>query len=244
MKNALSRLVTVGAAWLVTACALQAQLPGAGAPSSGMNAAMTKLFGDVKGFTATAEMNNTGKTPMSMTMGMSYADKKVRMDIDLTQIKSAMMTADMSAMFKQMGMDKVSNLVLPDKKVMTTIYTGLQAYMDTPMGAEESAPDIKIESKEIGKETIDGHPCIKNLVTITDKKGEKTEATTWNAEDMQKFPIQIKTEGQGNTTIMKYKNVKMTVPDAKLFEAPAGFKKVASQQELMMIAQQKMMGGK
>src|SRR6185436_1129905 len=120
----------------------------------------------------------------------------------------------------------------------------LQSYVEMPLPAEEAkAADAKwkIDTKELGKETVDGHPCIKNKVTMTEDGGQKYEMTTWNAEDLKKFPIKSEMQQNGMNIVTTYKNIKIGAPDAKLFEAPAGFKKYATQQELMMAAQQKMM---
>ena len=36
---------------------------------------------------------------------------------------------------------------------------------------------FKLEATELGKETVAGHPCVKNKVIVTDDKGDKHEST-------------------------------------------------------------------
>ena len=53
--------------------------------------------------------------------------------------------------------------LLPEKHTGYMVYPGLKAYCELPMRAGSSATETnkppKVERTEIGKETIDGHPC-------------------------------------------------------------------------------------
>ena len=63
----------------------------------------------------------------------------------------------------------------------------------------------KLEKKPLGKETIDGHPCVKNQSTVKSPKGVVLlQATTWNATDLKDFPVQIEINENGNSTIMHF----------------------------------------
>ena len=212
-----------------------------------MNPAMLKIFGDVKGFSAIAEMRvlQTGqKEMMSGTINFAMLDGKTRMEMDLTQMKSAQMPPEVTAQLKQMGIDINIILNLPDKNVTRLIYPNLKAYLELPQPPVIEAK-LKLEQKELGKETIDGHTCVKNKITVTDDSGKKSEAVTWNATDLKGFPIQVELqEQQGTTFVMRYKDIKLSKPDAKLFEPPVGFKKYTSQQEMMQAEVLKRLGGK
>jgi len=91
----------------------------------------------------------------------------------------------------------------------------------------------------LGKETIDGHPCVKNRVVMTDAKGQKAEAVVWNATDLKEFPVQMQMNDKQTTVVMRYKEVHLSKPDAKQFDAPAGFTKHSDMQQLMMAIAQK-----
>src|SRR5687767_5084750 len=178
-----------------------AQLPQAQVP--GLDAAMAKLFGDNNAFSATATARLVDEKQIEMmSMPMSYAllDGKVRSEVDMAQVKSKDMPAEASATFKEMGMDKVVSIVRPDKQIVFVIYPGLRAYAEQPLNKVEAtaatARDFKVESTKLGTETIDGHPCVKNKVTISAKETPTQEAIVWNATDLKDFPVRIETQQQ------------------------------------------------
>ena len=79
---ALAAILASGAAGIANA-----QMPAGGPP--GWNAAMTKLFGDIKAFSAKAEMralDKAGQPAIQVPMNFALLDNKVRMDIDMTQV--------------------------------------------------------------------------------------------------------------------------------------------------------------
>jgi hypothetical protein len=101
----------------------------------------------------------------------------------------------------------------------------------------------KLEKTLLGKETLDGHPCEKSKVIMTDANGKRSEALVWAATDLKDFPIQIQTTEKGETVILRYAKIQTTKPDAKLFEVPAGYTTYDSMQAFGMGVMQKMMGG-
>ncbi|MDB6111496.1 MAG: hypothetical protein JWR69_3246 [Pedosphaera sp.] len=221
---------------------------GSGA-TPGMDAAMTKLFGKNNAFTAKAELNlrmSEQKEPMTMEMNISMLEGKTRSEMDMTTAKGGPMPPNAAAMMKQMGMDKIVAISRPDKKMTLVIYPGLQSYAEIAMSEKEAASankDYKLETASLGKETIDGHPCEKNKVTMTDDKGEKQDALVWNASDLKDFPVQLQMTTEGNTILMKFKEVKLDKPAAKLFDAPTDLTKYTSLQTMMQEAMMKKMGG-
>ena len=77
---------------------------------------------------------------------------------------------------------------------------------------------------DIGKETINGHPSIKCKVIIQEGGGT-TEWTTWEATDLNRFPIRVEYPAGGKIRKFEYTNVKLEKPDPSLFEVPKGCKK-------------------
>jgi hypothetical protein len=221
-----------------------AQPFGGGGPPPGSDPFLVKLFGKVTAFSATAEMSTEGMGAPAMEMTMSMLDGKTRNEVDMTRSR---MPAQAVAQMKQMGMDKVVMLGLPAKQEMLVIYPGLQAYAEQAYnGAQAStaSSDAKIETTSLGSDTIDNHACDKSKVVVTDKDGNKHEATVWYATDLKRFPIQIQmAEPTGGTATMKFKDVKFDKPDASLFDAPAGYTKYSSVQELMQTEVMKRLGG-
>lgn len=220
--------------------------PGGGGPQLG--GPISKLFGDNQNFSAAMEMNVTDKDGkhISMPGKISYATGKSRFELNLTDIKGGNMPPNAAAQMKSMGLDEMVTIALPDTKTVYLIYPGLQSYVEMPMPKADGAPtnsEYKMEASEIGKETIEGHPCVKNKVIVTGKDGVKHESTVWNATDLKQFPVKIQTADNGDDVIMLFKNVSLTKPAAATFEAPSGYTKYDNVQTLMQQQIMKRMGG-
>lgn len=213
-----------------------------------MNAVLTKFFGSNTAFTARSEvriLDKDRKESMSLSMKVAMLDGKMRSEVDMTQLKSAELPPDAISNLKQIGMDRVVSILRPDKKAMFLIYPGLQACVNVPLPREEAEAldkEPKMEKTELGRETIDGHPCIKNKVIVTNDKGEKHEATIWNATDLKDFPVQIQIQEKDTTIALSYKQVQFVKPDAKQFELPADYKQYADNLQLMQKAMEKLQG--
>lgn len=213
-----------------------AQMPGGG--PAGVDATLVKLMGKVAAFSAKAEARVLDKDQNELiTTPMTFAklDDKVRVEVDLAQVRGKSVIAADAARMKELGMDRVVSITRPDKKEMYLIYPGLQSYVSVPLSKEEAEAAAKpqFEATVLGKETIDGHPCVRNKVVVPDQGGQKREVLVWNATDLKEFPIQIQTTENGATVVMRYSDVKLAKPDAKQFDPPAGFKKFDDLQQMM-----------
>lgn len=218
-----------------------------GPPAPQIDKAMAKLFGDNTAFSADMEtqFQNKGES-MNIPVKMAYDSGKSRSDIDMSDFKGGQFSPDMAARMKQMGMDKVCTISLPDQKIIYLVYPGLQAYTQMPIPNQDgtkNVSDFKVETTELGKETINDHPCVKNKVVVTDDKGVNHEFLVWNATDMNKFPVKFEMNERGQALTMYFKNVKLTKPDASQFEPPSDYKKYDSQAALMQQEMMKRMGG-
>ena len=91
----------------------------------------------------------------------------------------------------------------------------------------------KIERKAIGKEKMDGHPCVKQQVVITDDAGHKSEATVWTATDLRDFPVCVATKESEGTVVMRFRQIQFTRAETNRFEPPAGYIECADMQVLM-----------
>jgi hypothetical protein len=227
------------------ACFTASALAQGGSPSSGINATMLKMFGGIKAFTARAEarlLDGSQKEISAMPMNMAMRDNMLRAEMDLSQVKGGSIPPEAAGMLKQAGMDRMVTVVRPEKKATVIMYPGLQSYAEVPLSEDETA-EAKVESTELGKETIDGHPCTKTKLVSTDAKGNKQEAFVWQATDLKNFPVQMQMAQKGNTLIVKYQAPKLETPEASLFDIPAGYTKYPSVQALMQAAMMKMFGG-
>ncbi|MEO8427970.1 MAG: DUF4412 domain-containing protein [Verrucomicrobiota bacterium] len=241
MKDLSIRLaVLLGSLVIARAASAQVQMPMQG---QGLNAALMKLLGDTKAFSARTEfLVRSGAETTIIPMGFALLDGKMRMEVDMAQVKGKEMPAETLAMFKQIGMDRMVNIIIPEKKIMWIIYPALKAYAEMPALDEAVAggdKDSKIELTEISKETVDGRECMKKKFVLTDNKGNKREGLTWNAKDLKGFPVRMEFADGGATVTMAFKNIKLAAPDRKQFDAPAGYRKHSDIQELMKGALQR-----
>lgn len=222
--------------------AVEAQPGVMGGPSFG--GSIVRLFGGNSAFSADLEIQVTagGKQMLSMPAKLAFDGGKSRFDTDMTAAKGGQMSPAVAEHLKAMGMTRTVTISRPDTKATYQIFPDLTAYTQTMLQDPESAkPDsaFKVETTEVGKETVAGHPCVKNKVVVTDDEGRKFEAMTWNATDLKKFPIKIEiTEPGAHTTTMLFTNVKLAKPDAALFEPPVDYKKY---ENLGLLMQQEMM---
>jgi hypothetical protein len=245
MKSTLPLVLVSG---LLAASSTFAQMPGSGSP--GVGAALTKLFGDVTAFTAKAQVRVLDKDQQETVSGpMDFAllDNKMRVEIDMTRMKNKGMTDEMSASVKEMGLSRVISIIRPDKKLIYVIYPDQKSWTSMPLPkaeADAAEKQTKLNKTALGKETIDGHPCVKNKVIVSDDAGQILEATTWNASDLKDFPVQIQTKEQENTSVVLYKQVQLAKPDAKQFEPPADYTKYNDVMELMQGLMKKVSEGK
>lgn len=220
-----------------------------GRMSSGpkFDAAMAKLFGDNSAFSAALEFQMKPATGDTVTMPgkISYDSGKARFEMSLSEIKGTKMPPEAAAQMKSMGMDQIVALTRPDKNLTCLIYPGLESYAETPLPAAKAGTNdtCKIEVTELGKETVDGHPCIKNKAVVTDDKGEQRESTVWNASDLKKFPVKIIHVEQGSEITMLFKNVSLTKPAASAFDVPGGYTRYDNMQTMMQTEMMKKMGG-
>ena len=243
MKN-LFRLVLPGMLCLNLAAFAQ---PG---PPRGphFSGAMDKLFGENQSFTATLEtqMQDARGGTMIMPGKITFDSGKSRFEMDMTQSRGGKMSPNTAAQMKTMGLDRMVMIGRPDKKVTYMVYPGMQSYVENALSDSETttAPgDFKVKTTELGKETVDGHRCVKNNVIVTGKDGTPHESTVWNATDLKNFPVKIQTTDQGNEMTMLFKDITISKPDASLFEPPSGYAKYDSMSAMMQAVILKQMGG-
>jgi hypothetical protein len=214
-----------------------AQLSPAG--GAGGDFDLTPFFGDNKAFSARAEIKTRQPNQEKATtipMKFTTLDGRVRSEVDVTEIKDGPFPPSAIPMMQQMGMDKTITITGPGKASVMIIYPSLKAYAEMPIPGgkpSDASKKPKVEKTGAGKESIDGHDCEKNKVTVTDQNGQKHEAIVWNASDLKGFPVQIEVTGAGSTSTTKFTNVSVEKPDAKLFEAPPEYTKYDGIQQLL-----------
>jgi hypothetical protein len=240
----------VAVVFLVSGTAGLAQLPSlnftsaASAPGTDF-ATLFQLLSGQPGFTAKSEVrmyDKSQKETISVAMNFAYLENKIRMEIDLAQMKNKDLPAGLAEQLKLLGMDQVVTLIRPDKKSVYVIYPKLQACLAQPL-PNEPADNPKMEKQAIGKETLDGNPCVKHKVTFTSAKGAKEELTVWFAANLKDLPVQVLSKQGEETTITRYKQIQVTKPDARQFDLPAGFRQYSDMQSFMQGITSKIISG-
>jgi hypothetical protein len=244
------KLKTLLLAALITTLALlnsHAQPPGMGGggmmggpPTPHFGGAMAKLFEGNSAFSATLEFHTSGGpsgNEITMPGKFEILDGKTRFEMDMGSVQGISIPPPAIARMKQMGMDKMTTISRSDLKVSYLLYPGMHGYIenaasDTDTSAAPS--DYKVAITKLGDDTVDGHPCEKNKVVVTDKSGAAHESTVWNATDLKKFPIKIESTEGGSSSTMMFKDIKTDKPADSDFDAPSDYKKYSSMMEMIM----------
>ena len=205
-----------------------AQAAATGAPTA-INTAFVKLFGSVGAFTAkvdTQVLDPYQKEVVRLLMDFATFEGKVRIEINLAQMQSKDLPPSKIAELKESGMERIISLFRPDKKVTYVVYPGIQSYQTIPLAKEDTdafEKGLKLEKTALGKETLDGHDCVKYKVVVKDTNGPVLQAVTWNAADLKDFPLQIEMKEKINTVRMHFTQLRFTKPDPQQFNVPAAY---------------------
>lgn len=83
-------------------------------------------------------------------------------------------------------------------------------------------PGAKVEVVAAGQETVDGHSCKMEDVTVSSSKFMKPfKMRFWEADDLQGFPVKVVFfRGFGHDPVIRYKNVVLGPQDPTLFIYP------------------------
>jgi hypothetical protein len=244
MKKYLSILITVVfCLGLIPAFAQMGQMPG----GSQFDGAMSKLFGDNSTFTAAMESQIKPKSGDLITMPgkIAFDSGLTRFEVNMTEAKGVKMPPGASEQMKSMGLDQMVTITQPKENFVYIIYPGLQSYVQTGPSEKSAATNgaVKVEATALGKETVDGHPCVENKVIISDDTGGQHEYTVWNATDLKNFPVKIIHVEQDNEITMSFKDVSLTKPAASEFVVPVGYTRYDNMQTMIQTEMMKKLGG-
>lgn len=114
-----------------------------------------------------------------------------------------------------------------DKKIIWNIMPAEKMYMEMPFDLSnkpkvEEKFEGEIERKEVGRETFDGHPTIKYLITYK-VDNRKEQLYQWWATDIN---FGVKTAAVDGSWTQEFRNVKIGSQPNSLFEVPAGYQKI------------------
>jgi hypothetical protein len=197
---------------------------------------MAKLFGEHKAFSCAVDIDATSPDrpePVGLTGQLAFLEGKSRFQMDLTKIRGGMSAGDVEQV-KAFGMADLIIINRPDTGQGLLIYPALKSYAKLEDSATRTdSEQYKVESKEVGRETINGQPCVKSEVVITGPDGKKFQSTVWNATALKKFPVRVRSTEGGTPFTLTFKDLKFEKPAAALFEAPGAYTKYEDISSLM-----------
>ncbi len=94
-------------------------------------------------------------------------------------------------------------------------------------------PGYTVDRVPAGKETLDGHSCqVEDITVSSPKPGNPLKMRFWEADDLQGFPIRIDFERAGGKhSTVRYKNVLLGPQDPTLFIYPRSCEVLSEDQE-------------
>jgi len=119
------------------------------------------------------------------------------------------------------------------RQTSLVLFPALKGY--TELGREPSRqPNVapRIEKVKVVEEAIDGRRCTKYRITAAEEGGA-IEITTWEAEDVQHFPVQVEVPHGDMTYTVRFSDVKFRRPSASLFRVPDGYRHYENLDQLL-----------
>ncbi len=97
---------------------------------------------------------------MTLPGKIAFDAGKSRFEMNLSGATGLKIPAGALDQMKSMGLDQITTISLPEKKLLYLVYPGLKSYVENPLpGAGVGTnQDFKVTTTELGKETVDGHP--------------------------------------------------------------------------------------
>jgi len=239
-------------------CGLAVAAGAAPPPAAGTNqfnshaaflaAALSEFLSDTRNFTAGVEVTvpPVGKEPaLTLPFGVAAADGKMRWELNLANVKSASFPPEVVASFKDMGLDRMFFIYLPNQP-LTLVLPGAKAYIPMPIapaaGVRQQAQEKvgRLEKRELGRETIGGQPTIKYAIKVP---GDDGTATVWQATNLQNLPVKLVITKEQQSYQFLLSNIRLGAPDPRYFEIPAGLTKMAVLHEVLRAAAMRALGG-
>ncbi len=114
-----------------------------------------------------------------------------------------------------------------DKRFAWVLIPAAKQYREMPMKYDPAhpTPDMPFDTKEIGKDKVNGYDC--KLVQLTFKNPEYGMVVNWMATQLN-MPVRVQVKKKDGTLVMTidYSNIKVGSQPDSLFEIPAGYSKM------------------
>jgi len=82
------------------------------------------------------------------------------------------------------------------------------------------ASGATIDRSPAGTDTVDGHACKVENLTVTAQSGKPVKMKVWEADDLKGFPVKIEIQSDKGPITVLYKDISFDAPAASLFTHP------------------------
>lgn len=82
------------------------------------------------------------------------------------------------------------------------------------------ASGATIDRSPAGTDTVDGHSCKVENLTVTPQSGKPAKMKVWEADDLKGFPIKIEIQSDRGPITVQYKDISFDTPPASMFTHP------------------------
>jgi hypothetical protein len=96
----------------------------------------------------------------------------------------------------------------------------MQISRPTQQNPFSQAQDATIDRSPAGTDTVDGHSCKVENVTVTPHNGQPSKMKVWEAQDLKGFPVKIEMESSHGPVTVEYKDISLDEPPVSLFTHP------------------------
>jgi len=192
-------------------------------------AALSEFFPDSRDYTAQAQLLLPGQERGdSIPIGLAVSGGRMRWQLNLDRARSSRLPDERIAMLKAMQLDSIVVWLKPDED-LTVALPRLKAWAKSPVpkakGLQDNAQDKVggMKKTAVGKETIDGRPCIKYMLTVPGENDPAQVALTWEATNLQNLPVKILVKTDGKVHGFLLRNVRLGKVDEQFFKPPADY---------------------
>jgi hypothetical protein len=206
---------------------------------------VSNLFGPHTAFTALAKVENAPlDAPSPLQLSLCRLGDRLWLNIDLRQIPQATGTPIPTGLLSKFGVDRAIAVGrLDGSSVWQIRFPKLEAYYEEALLLNDPrlrllARGARIERTVLGKETLDGHPCVKHKLVASLKNEREPLGFVWEAGDMRKFPLRFDLMLEGQMTTIRLHDVKFGRADASYFDLPAGYQRYKDLQQILLVALQ------
>lgn len=164
-----------------------------------LDTALARLLADLKAVTATGEfelsITNADKVEVTkLPMSLHLMEGRVRTELDIRSVPVRANFNGPFTPFRQAGITRLVNLTVFNTTVRLSyqLFPEVKAYLTQPLSAEELPFLVRLESRLLGADNLNGLACERSLATLTYPNGDQREVRVWRmSPEAGGKPIQV-----------------------------------------------------